>query len=301
MLTRLRDLYESIRPIQATAAPINPDVTIVTGYVEIPDVPPDTEASFARRTRAQYLEWMRSVLSIRQNMVIFVEESTRDFVTDVRKGLMSHTTVETVNVEDLRRSKWYRETKRIIDGGYMRHATRPQRVELRAPLWPTIMFFKMEWVRAAIKKDPFGTNYFLWMDAGYGHGLDRRFRYRGVVNRVWPSPKKNHRMADTVLVLATGLHVRHLSHTEMMTSHNHVVAGGIWGGDRQKLLVFFDLFQEELSTTLEHNLLDDEQSVMSVVYVKHPELFTTVDCSSRLRDRCYFLKYLDASEEPRGR
>jgi len=28
----------------------------------------------------------------------------------------------------------------------------------------------------------------------------------------------------------------------------------------------------------------DEQSVMSAVYMKVPELFTTVDCSSRLRE-----------------
>lgn len=295
MLTSLASLYDSIRPIRATDATVNPDVTIVTGYVEIDDVPPDTEASFSRRTRAQYLAWMRSVLSIRQNMAIFVEESTRNFVTSVRKDLMRHTSVETVDVEELRRSQSYRETKRIIDGGYMRHATRPQRIELKAPLYATIMFSKFEWMQRAIEKDPFGTRYFLWMDAGYGHGLDRRFRYRGVVNHVWPSPEKNYRMENTVLVLGTGLHLQHLSATEMITSHNHVTAGGIWGGDREQLLVFCERFQEELAWTLAHNLLDDEQSVMSLVYLKYPELFTTVDCSSRLRDRCYFMKHLDAS------
>jgi Bacterial protein of unknown function (HtrL_YibB) len=293
--TRLADLYDSLRPVRATDAAVNPDATIVTAYVEISDVPPDTEASFVRRSPARYLDWMRSVLSIRQNMVIFVEASNRDFVADARKALLPHTVIETVDSEALRRSPRYRDIKRIIDAGYMQHATRPQRIELKAPLYAAIMFSKFDWMRAAVDSNPFGTRYFLWMDAGYGHGLDRRFRYRSVVNRVWPSAGKNYRMEDTVLVLGTGLHLQHLTLPEMMMTHNTVLAGGIWGGDREKLLIVCQRFQEELSWTLEHNLLDDEQSVMSAVYMKYPELFTTVDCSSRLRDRCYFLKYLDGS------
>jgi len=297
MLRQIQTLYETVRPIKAGDPAINQDVTVVTGYVEIPTVGAGTEASFAKRNRAKYLEWMRAVLSIRQKMVIYIEPANRDFVLDVRrsKGLQAETFVETVDVEELRESRWYQETKRIIDGGYMRHAMRPNRVELTTPMWPTIMFYKMKWVREAIERDPFKTRYFMWMDAGYGHGMDKRHRYRGVVDHVWPSPKKNHLMKDTVLVLGTGLHVRHMSPAEMMTSHNHVLAGGIWGGDRDKLLVFFDRFHEQLNWTLAQNLLDDEQSVMSQVWVKYPELFTTVDCTPRLRDRCYFLKYLDSS------
>ena len=135
----------------------------------------------------------------------------------------------------------------------------------------------------------------MWMDAGYGHGMNRRFRYRTVLDHVWPSPRKNHLMADTVLVLGVDFKVRHMTAAEMMTNHNTVIAGGIWGGDRNKLLTFFDRFEEELDWTLEHNLLDDEQSVMSQVWIKHPELFSTVVATTKLRDRCYFLKYLDSS------
>jgi len=295
MLNRLADLYESIRLVRATDVAINPDVTLVTAYVGIDEVPSGTEPSFARRDRARYLNWIRSPLSIRQNMVIFVDESTRDFVVDLRRELMPHTVVEVVDVEELRQSAWYAETKRIIDGGYMRHATRPDRVELKIPLYDTIMFYKTEWMRRAIERDPFGTRYFVWMDAGLGHGLHRRIRYRGVINRVWPSPAKNHRMENTILVLGTGLDLQHLSPTEMITGHLHVLGGTMWGGDRETLPVFFERYREELSWALERNLLDDDQSIMSIVYVKHPELFTVIDCSSRLRDRCYFLKYLDAS------
>jgi hypothetical protein len=295
VLTSLRALYDSIRPVRATDAEINPDVTVVTAYVEIRDIPPVTEASFSKRSRARYLEWMRSVLAIRQNMVIFVEEENRAFVADARKHLLPHTVIETVDVDALRRSTLYAETQRIIEGGYMRHATRPHRVELQAPLYATIMFSKFDWMRAAIDADAFGTRHFLWMDAGYGHGLNKRVRYRSVVGHVWPSPKKNSRMDDTVLVLGTGLHLQHLTPAEMMTTHNHVLAGGIWGGDRRKVLAFCDRFEEALAWAFDQNLLDDEQSVMSAVYLKYPELFTTVDCSARLRDRCYFMKYLDAS------
>jgi len=136
----------------------------------------------------------------------------------------------------------------------------------------------------------------MWMDAGYGHGMDKRFRYRSVVGRVWPSPKKNHLLENTILVLGVDFKVRNMTAAEMMTNHNTVLAGGIWGGDREKLLEFFDRFDEELDWTLEHNLLDDEQSVMSQVWRKHPELFSTVEATTKLRDRCYFLKHLDSRD-----
>jgi hypothetical protein len=280
--TSLLELYDTLRLVRATDRAINPDVTIVTGYVHIPDVPPDTEHAFRRRTRQQYLDWMRATLSIRANTMVFVEPETVDVVAEARRELAEHTAVRTVSADDLRRSDEHREAARIIAGGYMRHATRPNRIELKVPLYTTIMFSKFDWVRAAIESNPFGTRYFLWVDAGLGHGLDHRIRYRSVIGRVWPSASKNSRMAGTVLVLATGLHVRHLDPVEMMTSHNHVIAGTVWGGDKDMLLQFCD------------NLLDDEQSVMSRVFLKHPELCTVVDCSGRLRDRCYFLKYLDA-------
>jgi hypothetical protein len=295
VLTGLRHVYDSVRRVRADDGPVNPDVTVVTAYVEIRDVPAVTEASFSKRSPDQYLAWMRPVLSIRQNMVIFVEEANRAFVAEARRHLEAHTHIETVEVDALRHSRLYAETQRIIDGGYMRQATRPHRVELQAPLYATIMFSKFDWMRAAINRNPFETRHFLWMDAGYGHGLDTRRRYRTVVGRVWPSTTKNHRMNDTVLVLGTGLHLTHLGPAEMMTTHNHVLAGGIWGGDREKVLEFCHRFDDALEEAFAANLLDDEQSVMSTVYLRYPHLFTTVDCSSRLRDRCYFFKYLDAS------
>jgi hypothetical protein len=287
--------YDTVRPVRARDLDLNPDVTIVTGYVAIDDVPADTEPAFRRRTRHQYLRWMRSVLSIRANMIVRVEPESMPFVEDARRGLAAHTAVTPVSAGALRASPAHAEVARIIAGGYMRGATRPNRIELKNPLYATIMFSKFTWMRDAIRANPFGTRYFLWMDGGFGHGLERRVRYRSVVGRAWPSVNKNTRMADTVLVLATGLHVAHLEAVEMMTTHNHVVAGGIWGGDARKLLQMCDRFDEELSWALSHNLLDDEQSVLSRVCLKHPDLFTMVDCSGRLRDRCYFLKYLDAN------
>jgi hypothetical protein len=288
-------LYDALRPVRTAAEPINPDVTIVTGYIGLDRVPDDVEHAFRLRTRARYLDWMRSVLAIRQNMIVIVEPQQVDFVWKRRLGLVDHTVVETDTPARLSRTQAYREAARIIDGGYMRVATRPNRVELKVPLYAAIMFAKFEWMRRAIRRNPFGTRYFLWMDGGFGHGLDRRVRYRSVVGRVWPSATKNERMANTVLVLATGAHIAHLDARTMMTTHNHVVAGGIWGGDARVLLAVCDRFQDELRSAFDQDLLDDEQSVMSRVYLKYPDLFTAVDCSGLLRDRCYFLKHLDAN------
>src|SRR5262245_20934573 len=117
----LTELYDALRPVRTSSAPVNPDVTTVTGYVAIDDVAPGTERAFTRRSRDIYLEWMRATLSIRQHMVIFVEPATREFVADIRRKVAAHTVIETVDAETLRAGLWYRETKRIMDEGHVRH------------------------------------------------------------------------------------------------------------------------------------------------------------------------------------
>jgi hypothetical protein len=119
-------------PSRPAIPPSTRTVTVVTGYVEIPTVGAGNRGVLAKRNRAKYLEWMRAVLSIRQEDVHLRRTGQPRLRLDVRrsKGLQAETCVETVDVEELRQSRWYQETKRIIDGGYMRHAMRPNRVEL---------------------------------------------------------------------------------------------------------------------------------------------------------------------------
>ena len=93
---------------------INPSVTIVTAYIELPKAEGEWD-----RTRETYLDWMRSVLSIKQYMVIYVEEANVSFVEHHRRQLMPYTKIITVDVDRLMESDDYANIKRIIDGGFM--------------------------------------------------------------------------------------------------------------------------------------------------------------------------------------
>ncbi len=263
-------------------------MTIVTAYVELPKIEGEWD-----RTRETYLEWMRSVLSIKQYMVIYVEEANVSFVKLHRRHVMPYTKIISVDVDRMMASDDYANIKRIIDGRFMSHARRNDRIELKVPLYNKIMFSKIDFVQEVLASNPFQTDYFFWMDAGFAHGLHKRLQYKRVIGRPWPNPEKNDLMKDTILAVQTRDLSRSREIEGIFVHHDAMLSGNIWGGDRNRMLDFCSEFKKEVRWSFERNLMDDDQAIMTAVYIKHPEMFSLVDCSSSWRDRCYMLKYLD--------
>jgi len=290
---RVRDLLETLRPIKVGYArryPVNPEATLVTAFVSLPD-----GAFGDGRTARRYREWMRSILSIRQYMTVFIEDENADFVRETRKNFGDMTEIITVSKDELSQSANYRNIQRIIAGRYMEKARRNDRIELREPLYNTIMFSKPEFVARAIRSNRFKSRFFFWIDAGLGHGMNRRLLYRGLMNRPWPNPEKNHLLNKTMMVLATRSVTERRDIASIFLMHDAMLAGGLWGGDGETVLKFCEAFRRELDWSFEHDLLDDDQAIMTAVYLKHPQWFTLVPGRPFLDNRCYILKCLDGA------
>ena len=150
--------------------------TLVTALYDI-----NRENDGDGRKFSEYLSWFKETLKIPTSMVVYVDPSLVDFVSESRKGLPTKIISQKLeevpyyflknNIENIINSSEYKE--RISD---------PKRLECTNSLYSIIIFSKFQWVKRAIEEDHFNSDVFLWLDAG----LSRLF-YEVPLTNLYPS------------------------------------------------------------------------------------------------------------------
>lgn len=134
-------------------------VTIVTSLYDI------NRKELDGRSWDTYLEWFGKTLELKSPMVIFVDSSTADFVEKCRAGLPTK-----IIVESLEKSPYYHLKERIdsiiSSPEYPFRVKDANRIECKSSLYNIVQFSKFSWVEKAAEMDLFGTDLFLWLDAG---------------------------------------------------------------------------------------------------------------------------------------
>ena len=150
--------------------------TIVTALYDI-----NRDKKGDGRTFDEYLTWFKGTLKVKSPMVIFVDESLKEFVEENRKGLPTK-----IITEPLEEVPYYHLNDRIQevmdDDNYKSKIGAPDRVECKLSLYNVIIYSKFLWVKRVIEDNPFDSEYFMWMDAGLSrffesHDVDVRNPY----------------------------------------------------------------------------------------------------------------------------
>ena len=132
----------------------------------------------------------------------------------------------------------------------------------------SIMCNKTEWMREAIHRNPFHTEYFVWLDFGISKILDDSFdisnlnkKYENVrIGSIW-NPAFSH-AADP--------------YTEICW----YFAGGVFGGHKDYLLLFADIMKMEVLSFIDkHQYLVWEVNFWYFIYAKHKNLFNLYFCN----------------------
>lgn len=128
---------------------------------------------------------------------------------------------------------------------------------------------KTQWVRMAAELDIFKTEHFIWVDFGLAHLFsNNNTHFAACVEKVGTYSK--------VLRIASIWDMQQLPKQHFMDRAQPwwFFAGGVFGGDRETVKKFDDLFQECLSRLLSLNLLTWEVNIYYLIYQQHPTLFS---------------------------
>ncbi|XP_005097246.1 protein HtrL [Aplysia californica] len=149
---------------------------------------------------------------------------------------------------------------------------RQGKVEGTNPLYNMVTNSKVSLVHQAIRTNPFGSDYFVWLDGGYGHGDATLYPPDGVWNpeQLWMYPNK---------VSFVALYPLTPNNSELDNLHKvdtALIAGGLFAGGTAAMERYYNLHREVMQMYMQRGSIDDDQTTFSDCYYKQPDNFRPV-------------------------
>jgi hypothetical protein len=239
------------------------EVTLVTSYFQVP----------SKHSVEEYRAWINNTLSLRACFVIFTETPLKSLFLGLTEGREAYTDLSTVDLKKeaarLNRSLafWEHQYSAVMDQEWAIH----KGFELYW-VWTLKSFF----VRDAVEKNVFQSNYFFWIDIGYLR--DSRFNGRALMGVPAQVKRAPHSVFMLVVVpfSAAEIELDQGGHAKHHLSSDHLV-GGCWGGEARAVLRFHEAYKATFSRIAdEGRFVGKDQTVFNTICVQTKDLCTLI-------------------------
>tara|TARA_B100000287_G_scaffold425876_1_gene472903 strand:- start:1822 stop:2631 length:810 start_codon:yes stop_codon:yes gene_type:complete len=264
--------------------------TLVTALYDI-----NRENEGDGRKFSEYLSWFKETLKIPTSMVVYVDHSLVDFVSESRKGLP--TKIIPQKLDEVPYYFLREDIDKILSSSeYKERIKDPQRLECINSLYNIIIFSKFQWVKRSIEEDHFNSDVFLWLDAG----LSRLF-YEVPLTDPYPSinalgafkSNKDKAIIQTSMSYYPDLVNANGCSEEYFWDNRSWVMAGLWGGYKEPMIKFCDLIDDTLQNKMiGGRMINNEQIAMAYVYKNNPELFIAFENTATIHRSYEFIQEL---------
>lgn len=225
------------------------------------------------RSIDSYITYFKSVLSLDANFVIFIEEHMRETILNIRKEFdpfLFKTKIYCRPLHELEVfQKYYKRTCEVMTSDFfLKNLREFHTPESFSPEYNLINFNKVSFVKEVITNNPFSTDYFMWMDAGFYHGnfpCDTK-------NLPYPNSKKIKQLDDNRIHFLT-LCGEHEVGLDSYFSPRVTLAGSMFAGKSKPLLEFKELCFSVIEEFLANKAINDDQTIYAFAYMKNKNLF----------------------------
>ncbi|GMT10431.1 hypothetical protein PFISCL1PPCAC_1728 [Pristionchus fissidentatus] len=233
-----------------------------------------------RRPLEKYHSYMENLLSLKVNMIIFTDKSSVDFVYKYRKemGLMKKTKVYNITLDDLPLARYHFHAQKIIEDELktpeLWRKWDPQmqkHPEAKSPEYDILVNSKTYFLYNATLEDPFSSDWFVWLDAGYGHGDQTPFP----VDNHW-RPQFPRRKISVIKITPEHDQMTNWSLDKLYRQNWSVISGGFLAGERHAIGQLHTLVHRKFVELINMDRVDDDQTVLVLVIQSHPHLFNIV-------------------------
>ena len=259
--------YDRYQPWKEHFVGVEKNVTIVTALYDLNR----NEWDGFKRDFNQYKEWMKPLLTVNQPMVIYVDPADVEFIQSCRIDKANKTKIIALPFSEFKINQKYGDRiKEVMKSPeFLADQTVPTHPQISHPEYNILMHEKMQFVKSASESNHFNTSHFMWLDAGIFRLTDRQ-------NLLGNGFKVNQKFLDDKmhLICLEEPTEDDLNIEKFFKGHNVRVIGGGWLGDKNAISTFEGEYTNLLDETLNNNLMDQDQSYLSVLAYKHPDLCT---------------------------
>lgn len=245
--------------------------TIVTSLI---DIDRDSWENKFRRGFDLYLYYMSKYLVMDCYFYIFIDSKKVDelltMLATETSGDLTKIKIVHININDLLMYKYKdRITQIMSDKSRLdKIDANKSSPEFNIPDYNIVVNSKVDLMYRASSDNPFNTDYFIWLDGGYGHG-------RATIPEKW---NPNNILVEdkiSVLCLMPPYNISE-DRVEFFNKHIDVVNGGMFSGKKETIKKYYELFYKELDEYTEQGITDDDQYSVSMVLKKNPDLFNVI-------------------------
>ncbi|GFO26289.1 protein htrl-like [Plakobranchus ocellatus] len=254
--------------------------TVVTALLDI------GRGKWAEQTRSYntYLLYMQRNLRLDVNMLVYMGSEGQPFVQWMRRGRENRTRIVDTALKDLPYYKSRRKKLCVGTSAYnflSKFSTNGHR-RMNAPKAlgeTTTNSYSWNWgetngqsLHKAVRENPFNTTYFVWLDAGYGHGQDVHPK-----DGIWiPQHLFDHPDEITFIQRSPGVLYFLPQERRLHKLSINILAGLFFAGGDQAVQELYRLQQEKFQEWMEEGVVDDDQTMYMLLYYRQPSLFNLV-------------------------
>lgn len=238
----------------------NEKYTIVTGYFNINRV----NWNEFQRSKESYMNNAQRMMSLNNNMILFVEPDMVEFVKAHRD--MKKTVIVETKLEELKYYKYLNNIKTIMQSEEFKHGLiDPTCPEVSRPEYDIIMWSKVSLVTKAIEMNCFKSSHYMWMDFGiHVHMLPDQY-----LNKPLTIPLKK----KIKFLCRSRPQITDLDIKKFYKSHTNRLAGTMFTASDTYMNILESLVEEEVLNALNNNVVDNDQSIFNTIYLKNKHLF----------------------------
>ena len=252
---------------------IDNNTTIITGLININR---DKWVDNYSREYSLYLSCFQNTLSLKSNMVIYIDEEFEDFVIQERKKIdpsLSFTEIKKIKIEDLPKYERIDDIKNVmLSSGYKEGLCEPNAPEFCKPDYSILILSKTFLLEEAMKENKFDSDYYIWLDAGICH------THFNVLHRniIYPSNKINELGEKVRLLCRSTPREEDLNIENFYKSHQNRFGAGVIVMHKNIIESFNNKLDAIIDEAISKNLIDSEQSLYNTLFLRNPDMFDNV-------------------------
>jgi len=224
----------------------------------------------------QYLKWFEKTLKLQVPMVLFIEDSLKDFVNEKRGDLPTKIICQTV--EEIPYYHLKESIQEILDSDdYKNNISDPDRIECKQAMYSIIQYSKFPWLNHAAKLNSFDSDVYFWLDAGAS-----RFFNNFDLTELYPGKsaiESLEDMGESFLIQMNSEYYKDLYEAselskEYLYDNRSYVLGSMFGGHKNVIPKIVNMIDDVLvDNMMTENNINNEQIALGYLVKKYPDDF----------------------------
>lgn len=250
------------------------DIKNVTLVAALFDIGRDNWDNFTMSYNT-YMWWMRNLLFLDANLVIYTEEKFKNEILSYRKQVdpnLEKTKLIIQNLEDIDGYKLYYEPlKTLMESDGFKKKVHFRVPEMTKPLYNVIMFSKMLYILDSYKNNYFDSDFYIWMDAG-GIRNDKPEK-----NIKWPDLKKINKLDNTKTTFFSHHNtIRFENHEHHALSQMRFIQGTAFFVPKNNVEQLANDFKDVVFDVISKGYIGSDEKIFDIVYLKNPNLYSLI-------------------------